>query len=109
MRIGDILLFLTELWHTKLCKKKQNVPNPQSTSMALLTQPSAHLKQDVQAKLLMTTGRLFLISMMSSGQTMAQTPVLSQTSVSILTVMGDLRKAAHRKARALMEPIQAAV
>jgi hypothetical protein len=40
----------------------------------------------------MTTGLLFLISMMSSGQTMAHTPVLSQRSVSIVTLMGFLRE-----------------
>jgi len=77
--------------------------------MALLMQLSAHFQHDVQAMLLITTGRLFLISMMSSGQTTAQTPVLSQTSVSIVTVMGVLRETAHPKPRALMEPIQAAV
>jgi hypothetical protein len=70
---------------------------------------SAHFQHEVQAMLLMTTGRLFLISMMSSGQTMAQTPVLSQTSVSIATVMGVLRESARSKPRALMEPNQAAV
>jgi hypothetical protein len=55
--------------------------------MALLMQLSAHFQHDVQAALLMTTGRLFLISMMSSGQTMAQTPVLSHCPVSIEIVM----------------------
>jgi hypothetical protein len=72
-------------------------------------QLSAHFQHEVQAMLLMTTGRPFLISMMSSGQTMAQTPVLSQTSVSIVTVMGVLRETTRSKPRALMEPIQAAV
>ena len=55
--------------------------------MALLMQLSAHFQHDVQAMLLTTTGRLFLISMMSSGQTVAQTPVLSHCSVSIEIVM----------------------
>ena len=77
--------------------------------MALLMQLSAHLKHEVQAMGLMTTGRLFLISMMSSGQTIAHTPVLSQTSVSIVMVMGVLRRTARLKPRALVEPIQAAV
>mgnify|MGYP007017508043 CR=1 FL=1 len=72
-------------------------------------QLSAHLKHDVQAMALVTTGRLFLISMMSSGQTTAQTPVFSQTSRSIVTAMGDLRETVRLKPRALMEPIQAAV
>ena len=55
--------------------------------MALLMQLSAHFQHDVHAALLMTTGTEFLISMMSSGQTMAQTPVLSHCSVSIEIVM----------------------
>jgi len=58
--------------------------------MALLMQLSAHFQHEVQARLLMTTGRLFLISMMSSGQTNAQTPVLSHCSVSIEIVMSVL-------------------
>jgi len=77
--------------------------------MALLMQLSAHLKQDVQATALMTTGRLFLISMMSSGHTMAHTPVFSQTSKSIVIGMSVLRETVRLKPRALMEPIQAAV
>jgi hypothetical protein len=97
-------------WHAAaFFARSAALSTAQSTSIALLMQLSAHLKHDVQAMALVTTGRLFLISMMSSGQTMAQTPVLSQTSVSIVTVMGDLRKAARPKPRALMEPIQAAV
>jgi hypothetical protein len=72
-------------------------------------QLSAHLKQEVQATGLMTTGRLLAISMMSSGQTIAHTPVFSQTSRSIVTDMGDLREAVRRKPRVHMEPIQAAV
>jgi len=55
--------------------------------MALLMQLSAHLKHEVQAVLLMITGCPFLISMMSSGQTMAQTPVPSHASLSIEIVM----------------------
>ena len=55
--------------------------------MALLMQLSAHFQHEVHAALLMTTGKAFLISMMSSGQTMAQTPVLSHCSVSIEIVM----------------------
>ena len=78
-------------------------------SMAPLMQLSAHFQHDVQAMLLMTTGRLFLISMMSSGQTMAQTPVLSHWPVSIEIVMGVLRGATRPKPRALVEPIQAPV
>lgn len=63
--------------------------------MALLMQLSAHFQHDVQAMLLMTTGQLFLISMMSSGQTMAQTPVCSQASASIVIGMGVLRNRLH--------------
>ena len=77
--------------------------------MALLMQLSAHFQHEVQAMLLMITGRLFLISMMSSGQTMAQTPVLSHCSVSIEIVMVSFRKAARPKPRALVEPFQASV
>ena len=77
--------------------------------MAPLMQLSAHFQHEVQAMLLMTTGRLFLISMMSSGQTMAQTPVLSHCAVSIEIVMASFPKAARPKPRALVEPIQAAV
>jgi hypothetical protein len=77
--------------------------------MALLMQLSAHFQHDVHPAALITTGRLFLISMMSSGQTNAQTPVLSQRSVSMVTVMGVLRESTRAKPRALMELIQAAV
>jgi len=78
-------------------------------SMALLMQLSAHFQHEVHPAGLITTGRLFLISMMSSGQTNAQTPVLSQRSVSMVTVMGVLRESTRAKPRALMELIQAAV
>jgi len=59
--------------------------------MALLMQLSAHFQHEVQAMLLTTTGRLFTISMISSGHTRAQTPVLSQASLSIVMGMDDLR------------------
>jgi len=58
--------------------------------MALLTQLSAHFQHDVQAALLITTGQLLRISMMSSGQTAAQTPVCSQASASIVIGMSVL-------------------
>jgi hypothetical protein len=77
--------------------------------MAAATQFSAHFQHEVQAGLSRITGRLFLISMTSSGQTMAQTPVLSHRSVSIAIVIGGLRGPARIKRRALMEPIQAEV
>ena len=57
----------------------------------------------------MTTGLLFRISMMSSGQTIAHTPVLSHLSVSIVTLKGVLREQARPKPRARVEPIQGAV
>jgi hypothetical protein len=59
--------------------------------MAPLTQFSAHFQQEVQAGLSMITGRLFLISMTSSGHTIAQTPVLSHRSMSIAIVIGVLQ------------------
>ena len=65
--------------------------------MAPLTQLSAHFQQDVHAKLLTITGREFLISMISSGQTMAQTPVLSHRSASIVIVIGVLREWARSR------------
>jgi hypothetical protein len=78
--------------------------------MAPLMQLSAHFQHEVQAKLLTTTGRLFRISMMSSGQTMAQTPVLSHCSVSIEIVMSVLSgKRLAPEPRAVVEPFQAAV
>jgi hypothetical protein len=77
--------------------------------MAPLMQLSAHFQHEVQARLLRITGRLSRISMMSSGQTMAQTPVLSHVSVSIEIVMAVLRESARPKPRAVMEPIQVAV
>ena len=77
--------------------------------MALLTQLSAHFQHEVQAALFRIKGRLSFISMMPSGQTIAQTPVLSHASVSIEIVIEVLRDAAHPKPRALVEPIQAAV
>jgi len=55
-------------------------------------QLSAHFQHEVQAMLLTTTGRLFTISMISSGHTRAQTPVLSHASLSIVMGMGHLRK-----------------
>jgi hypothetical protein len=78
--------------------------------MALLMQLSAHFQHEVQAMLLMTTGTLFRISMMSSGQTTAQTPVLSHCPVSIEMVMSVLSgKRLTPEPRAVVEPFQAAV
>jgi hypothetical protein len=65
-------------------------PDSQSTSMALLMQLSAHFQHEVHAMLLITTGRPLLISRISSGQTMAHTPVLSQRSVSMETLTDGL-------------------
>jgi hypothetical protein len=65
--------------------------------MALLTQLSAHFQHDVQAMLLMITGQLLRISMMSSGQTMAQTPVCSQVSASIVIGISVLSLVGSRK------------
>jgi hypothetical protein len=91
-------------------RTKENVPiRAQSTVIAAATQFSAHFQHEVQAGLSMTTGRLFLISMTSSGQIMAQTPVLSHRSVSMAIVIGVLRGSACTQPRVLMEPIQAAV
>jgi hypothetical protein len=96
-------------------ENKSNRDNPpdrvsnQSTLIAALTQLSAHFQHDVQAMLLTTTGREFLMSMTSSGQTMAHTPVLSQRSASIVMVIGVLQEKTRPKPRALMEPIQAEV
>jgi hypothetical protein len=60
--------------------------------MALLMQLSAHFQHEVQAMLLTMTGCPLLISMMSSGQTMAQTPVLSQASLSMVIGMAASRR-----------------
>jgi hypothetical protein len=78
-------------------------------SIAELTQLSAHFQHDVHARLLTTTGFPLLISMMSSGQTSAQTPVLSQTLVSIVTGIGALRGASRGQRKVEMETFQGAV